>query len=144
MRQAIEEEFIHDVLEHYTTYKSYYKLTKAIDDDPLLDRKRATQAIARFVSLHPHNLAQKTEVMVEHFRNFTRKKFGGRAKAMIVTRSRLHAVRYKLAFDKFLTERGYTRIKALVAFSGTVKDGGTRLHRSRDERLQREGASREI
>lgn len=123
MRQAIEEEFIHDVLEHYTTYKTYYKLTKAVEDDPLLDRKRATQAIARFVSLHPHDLAQKTEVMVEHFRNFTCKKIGGRAKAMIVTRSRLHAVRYKLAFDKFLKERGYDTLRALVAFSGTVKDG---------------------
>ncbi len=124
MRQAIEEGFILDVLQHYTTYKTYYKLTKAIEDDPELDRKKATQAIARFVSLHPHNLAQKTEVMVEHFRNFTSKKIGGRAKAMIVTRSRLHAVRFKRAFDKYLKERGYDKLKALVAFSGTVNDGG--------------------
>lgn len=124
MRQAIEEGFILDVLEHYTTYKTYFKLTKAIEDDPDVDRKKATQAIARFVSLHPHNLAQKTEVMVEHFRNFTCKKIGGRAKAMVVTRSRLHAVQYKRAFDKYLKEKGYANIRALVAFSGTVKEGG--------------------
>ncbi len=124
MRQAIEEGFILDVLQNYTTYKAYYKLTKAVSDDPELDRKRATQAIARFVSLHPHNLAQKTEVMVEHFRLFTSKKIGGRAKAMLVTRSRLHAVRYKQEFDRYLKEKGYAHIKTLVAFSGTVKDGG--------------------
>ena len=124
MRQAIEEEFILDVLDKYTTYKTYYKLAKAIEDDPELDRKKATQAIARFVSLHPHNLAQKTEVMVEHFRNFTCKNIGGKAKAMVVTRSRLHAVRYKRAFDKHLKEHGYDKFKALVAFSGTVNDGG--------------------
>jgi type I restriction enzyme R subunit len=123
MRQAIEEGFILDVLQNYTTYKTYYKLTKAIEDDPELDRVKATQAIARFMSLHPHNLAQKTEVIVEHFRNFTGKKIGGKAKAMVVTRSRLHAVRYKLACDKYLHEKGYTNLRALVAFSGTVKDG---------------------
>ncbi len=88
-----------------------------------MDRAKATQAVARFVSLHPHNLAQKTEVMVEHFRGFTRKKIDGRAKAMLVTRSRLHAVRYKQAFDKYLKEKGYTDVGVLVAFSGTVKDG---------------------
>ena len=123
MRQAIEEGFILDVLEHYTTYRTYYKLTKAIADDPVLDRNRATQAIARYVSLHPHNLAQKTEVMIEHFRHFTSRQIGGRAKAMIVTRSRLHAVRYKLAFDRYLQEHGYEKFRALVAFSGTVRDG---------------------
>ena len=124
MRQAIEEGFILDVLQNYTTYKTFYKLAKAIEDDPELDRKKATQAIARYVSLHPHNLAQKTQVMVEHFRNFTCKRIGGRAKAMVVTRSRLHAVRYKREFDRYLDEKGYTTIRALVAFSGTVKDGG--------------------
>ena len=97
MRQAIEEGFILDVLRNYMTYKTYYKLSKAVEDDPEVDRTRATNAIARFVSLHPHNLAQKTEVMVEHFRNFTAKKIGGRGKAMVVTRSRLHAVRYRRA-----------------------------------------------
>ena len=80
MRQAIEEGFILDVLQNYTTYKTYYKLAKAIEDDPELDRVKATQAIARFVSLHPHNLAQKTEVIIEHFRHFTSKKIGSKAK----------------------------------------------------------------
>ena len=74
-------------------------------------------------SLHPHNLAQKTEVMVEHFRNFTAKKIGGRAKAMVVTRSRLHAVRYRREFERYIKEKGYSDIRALVAFSGTVQDG---------------------
>jgi type I restriction enzyme R subunit len=124
MRQAIEEGFIHDVLRHYCTYRTYYRLTKAVQDDPEVDRKKAVQAVARFVSLHPHNLAQKTEVMIEHFRQFTRHKIGGRAKAMVVTSSRKHAVRYKLAFDRYLHEKGYADIKVLVAFSGTVEDEG--------------------
>ncbi len=122
MRQAIEERFIHDVLKYYTTYKTYYELSKAIDDDPEVDEKKAKRAIARFMSLHPHNIAQKTEIIVEHYRRFTSKKIGGRAKAMVVTRSRLHAVRYKQAFDKYIREKGYNDIKALVAFSGTVED----------------------
>ena len=122
MRQAIEEEFIRDVLKHYTTYNTYYCLIKAIEDDPQVDKKKAARALARFMSLHPHNIAQKTEVMAEHFYHFTRHKIGGRAKAMLVTPSRLHAVRYKQEFDKYIAERGYTGIKTLVAFSGTVAD----------------------
>jgi type I restriction enzyme R subunit len=122
MRQAIEERFIHDVLKHYTTYQSYYRLSKVLADDPELNVKQAKKAIARFVSLHPHNLSQKIEIMVEHFRRFTRKKIGGKAKAMLVTRSRLHVVRYKQAFDAYISQQGYDDIKALVAFSGTVTD----------------------
>ncbi|MCI3923555.1 type I restriction endonuclease [Paenibacillus sp. TRM 82003] len=122
MRQAIEEGFIHDVLKHYMTYSMYYNLAKKISEDPLLDKKKAARAIARFVSLHPHSLAQKTEVMIEHFRLVTRHKMGGKAKAMVVTSSRLHAVRYKLEFDRYIQEKGYTDLKTLVAFSGTVKD----------------------
>ncbi|MFW6106847.1 MAG: type I restriction endonuclease subunit R, partial [bacterium] len=122
MRQAIEEHFIHDVLENYTTYKTYYRLIKSIEDDPQVDKRKAARALARFMSLHPHNIAQKTEVMVEHFRNFTMHKIGGKAKAMVVTASRLHAVRYKQAFDKYIAEKGYEGIKTLVAFSGTVVD----------------------
>ena len=124
MRQAIEEGFILDVLKHYTTYKTYYRFAKAAEEDPEVDKSRARQAIARFASLHPHNLAQKTAVMVEHFRRHTRHKIGGRAKAMVVTRSRLHAVRYKRAFDAYLREHGYTDLGVLVAFSGTVIDEG--------------------
>ena len=121
MRQAIEEGFIMDVLKSYTTYKVYYKLLKATEDDPNVERKKAARALARFMRLHPHNIAQKTEVMVEHFNTFTRHKIGGRAKAMVVTSSRLEAVRYKQSFDKYIKEKGYP-IKTLVAFSGTVTD----------------------
>jgi type I restriction enzyme R subunit len=122
MRQAIEEGFILDVLRNYTTYDTYYRVSKAIDDDPELNKKKATGAIARFVSLHPHNLAQKTEVMVEHFRQVVRHKIGGKAKAMVVTGSRLHAVRYKQEFDRYIKQKGYTDMKTLVAFSGKVVD----------------------
>jgi type I restriction enzyme R subunit len=121
MRQAIEEEFILDVLKYYTTYGTYFKLLKACEDDPNVERKKAAQALARFMRLHPHNIAQKTEVMVEHFQAVTRHKIGGRAKAMVVTGSRLEAVRYKQGFDRYIKEKGYA-IKSLVAFSGTVQD----------------------
>ncbi|MFA5331427.1 MAG: type I restriction endonuclease [Methanoregula sp.] len=122
MRQAIEEGFILDVLKNYTTYKTYYRLVKSIEDDPEVDKKKAARTLARFMSLHPYNIAQKTQVMVEHFRQVTLHKIGGRAKAMVVTDSRLHAVRYKQAFDEYIAEKGYTDIKTLVAFSGTVID----------------------
>ena len=121
MRQAIEEEFILDVLKHYTTYAAYFKLLKAREDDPNVERKKAARALARFLKLHPHNIAQKTEVMGEHFQAFTRHKIGGRAKAMVVTGSRLEAVRYKQSFDRYIKAKGYP-IKSLVAFSGTVQD----------------------
>jgi type I restriction enzyme R subunit len=125
MRQAIEEKFILDVLANYTTYKTYYALVKAIEDDPSVPKKEAARQLARFMSLHPHNLAQKTEVMVEHFRRKVRHKLGGRAKAMVVTASRLHAVRYKQAFEKYLKDNAYTDVGVLVAFSGKVKDPET-------------------
>jgi len=122
MRQAIEENFILDVLEHYTTYKTYYRLVKSIKEDPKVNKRKALKALARFMTLHPHNIAQKTEVMIEHFRHSTCHKIGGRAKAMVVTSSRLHAIRYKQAFDKYISDKGYSGIKTLVAFSGTVID----------------------
>lgn len=117
MRQAIEEGFIMDVLENYTTYKTYFRLTKAIKEDPEINKKKASRAIARFLSLHPHNLAQKTEVMVEHFRQCTMQKIGGKAKAMVVTSSRPHVVRYKAEFDNYITAKGYSDIRTLVAFT---------------------------
>jgi type I restriction enzyme R subunit len=121
MRQAIEEGFILDVLKHYTTYATYFRLLKASEDDPNVQRKKAARALARFLKLHPHNIAQKTEVMIEHFHAATQHKIGGRAKAMVITGSRLEAVRYKQSFDRYIQEKGYA-IKSLVAFSGVVTD----------------------
>ncbi|MCY2992140.1 MAG: type I restriction endonuclease [Planctomycetota bacterium] len=125
MRQAIEEEFILDVLKNYTTYATYYKLIKACEDDPEVERKKAAKALARFMKLHPVNIAQKTEVMVEHFQAVTRHRIGGKAKGMVVTGSRLQAVRYKESFDRYIAAKGY-RIKTLVAFSGVVIDDKVR------------------
>lgn len=123
MRQAIEEGFILNVLENYTTYELYFRLSKAIEDNPELNKKKTAKAIARFVSLHPHNLAQKTEIIIEHFRQVVAHKIGGRAKAMVVTSSRLHAKRYFEEFNRYIKDKGYGKeIKILVAFSGKVKD----------------------
>ena len=123
MRQAIEERFILDVLANYTTYSAYWKLFKTIEDDPRYEKKKAAYLLKSFVELHPHAIGRKVEIMVEHFASEVHDKVGGRAKAMIVTRSRLHAVRYKLAVDAYLAEKGYPW-KCLVAFSGKVEDGG--------------------
>jgi type I restriction enzyme R subunit len=122
MRQAIEEGFILDVLANYTTYQTYWNVQKAIADDPKYETTKAKRAIARFVSLHPWNLAQKAEIIVEHFREHTSGKIAGAAKAMVVGSSRLHAVRYKQAIDRYIAEKGYTGLSTLVAFSGTVID----------------------
>lgn len=123
MRQAIEEGFILDVLQNYTTYELYFKLTKAIEEDPNLNKKKAAKAIGKFVSLHPHNLAQKTEIIMEHFRDIVSKKIGGKAKAMLVCGSRLHAKRYFEEFGRYIKKKGYeNEIKILVAFSGKVVD----------------------
>ena len=123
MRQAIEEGFILDVLQNYTTYELYFKLTKSIEEDPKLNKKKAAKAIGKYVSLHPHNLAQKTEIIIEHFRNIVSKKIGGRAKAMLVCGSRLHAKRYFEDFQKYIKGKKYEKeIRVLVAFSGKVID----------------------
>lgn len=123
MRQAIEEGFILDVLQNYVTYKLYVKLTKAILDDPQLNKKQAAKAIGKHVSLHPHNLSQKTEIIIEHFRDIVAKKIGGKAKAMLVCGSRLHAKRYYEEFGRYIRKKGYdSEIKILVAFSGKVID----------------------
>lgn len=123
MRQAIEEGFIMDVLSNYTTYQTFWKIEKATEEDPEYDAKKARRAIARFVSLHPYHLAQKAEIIVEHFRQHTRKEMGGLAKAMVVASSRLHAVRYKQNIDKYIAQKEYANIKTLVAFSGKIDDG---------------------
>ncbi len=122
MRQAIEEKFILDVLKNYTTYDTYFHLVQVGDDDPHVQRKKAARALARTLTFHVVNLRSKTEVMVEHFRTHVKHKIGGRAKAMVVTDGRLHAVRYKQTFDKYIAEKGYTDVRTLVAFSGIVED----------------------
>ncbi|MHB1510129.1 MAG: type I restriction endonuclease subunit R [Acidimicrobiales bacterium] len=120
MRQAIDEGFILDVLSNYTTYKTYWRIEKTVIEDPEYPLDKANRAIARFVALHPHNLSQKAEIIVEHFRAHVSHKIGGRAKAMVVTSSRLHAIRYFQAITGYVAKKGYSDVSALVAFSGKV------------------------
>lgn len=123
MRQAIEEGFILDVLQNYVTYNTYFRLANGLSStDPEVEKGKANAALARFVALHPSNLAQKAEIIVEHFRKVTQHEIGGQAKAMVVTRSRLHAVRYKQTIEAYIAEKRYTDMRALVAFSGKVED----------------------
>nr|WP_199671565.1 type I restriction endonuclease [Salinisphaera sp. Q1T1-3] len=122
MRQAIEERFIMDVLANYTTYKRFYGLVKQAEADPEVPRKKAAKALARYMDLHPVNIDQIVSVIVEHFRLNVMHEIGGKARAMVVTGSRLAAVKYKKAFDKYVKDHGYTAIRSLVAFSGTVED----------------------
>lgn len=122
MRQAIEEGFIMDVLANYTTWKRFYGLAKQVEDDPEVPRRQAAKALTRYMELHPVNIEQVVSVIVEHFRLHVMNELGGRAKAMVVTGSRLAAVRYKLAFDRYIKDNRYDGIRSLVAFSGTVED----------------------
>ncbi|MEX2515470.1 MAG: type I restriction endonuclease [Gammaproteobacteria bacterium] len=122
MRQAIEEGFIMDVLQNYTTYKRFFGLIKQVENDPEVPRKKAAKALARYLELHPVNIEQVVSVIVEHFRLYVMHELGGRAKAMVVTGSRLAAVKYKLAFDRYIKDNAYTGIRSLVAFSGSVED----------------------
>ena len=124
MRQAIEEHFILDVLKNYMTYNMYYKIIKNIPDDPELDTAAGIRAIKKFESLHPHNISQKTTIMLEHFRNVTMHKIGGKAKAMVVTPSRLHALRYVQEFKRQIEAKKYNDLDVLVAFSGEIIDNG--------------------
>jgi len=124
MRQAIEEGFILDVLQNYMTYKAYYQLEKTIDDDPEFVGRRAQAKVARFASLHPTAIHQKVEVIIEHFRRHVSKELHGQAKAMVVTQSREHALRYWQEINRYISEKGYQDLKALVAFSGDLKVDG--------------------
>lgn len=121
MKQAIEEGFILDVLKNFMPVSVYYKVGKKIADNPEFDKGEAKRAINKFVSLNEHNIRQKVETIVDDFVDNRSMWLEGRAKGMIVTASRLHAVKYKLAIDQYIKEKGYN-MKALVAFSGTVKD----------------------
>nr|WP_252730867.1 DEAD/DEAH box helicase family protein [Pacificibacter marinus] len=124
MRQAIEEKFILDVLRNYTSYKVAYNLAlKAQEADAEVDSKKAKVRLNQWVRLHDYNISQKVRVIVEHFKDNVSGLLGGQAKAMVVTSSRKEAVRYKLAFDKYITEKGYDKVHAMVAFSGEVEFG---------------------
>ncbi|PIG96812.1 restriction endonuclease subunit R [Deinococcus sp. UR1] len=123
MRQAIEEKFIMDVLANYTTFKVYFALHKRLEDDPVYETRAAIRALRAYADLHDHAFRKKAEIMLDHFQHHTQAKIGGKAKAMLVTSSRLHAVKYKQVFDALIKERGLT-FKTLVAFSGTVDDNG--------------------
>ncbi|MDE6849384.1 MAG: DEAD/DEAH box helicase family protein [Ruminococcus sp.] len=145
MRQAVEEHFILDVLQNYMTYKMYYKIAKTIPDNPEFYTTVGIKAIRNYETLHPHNISQKTAIMLEHFRNITRYKIGGKAKAMIVTPSRLHAVRYVLEFKKQIAEKGYTDLDVLVAFSNEIEDNGEfyteeKINKTKDGKAIRENA----
>ena len=124
MRQAIEEEFIVDVLKNYMTYSAYYQLEKTIEDDPAFKGRKAQSRVARYASLHPSAIDQKVEVIVEHFRRHVTKELGGQAKTMIVTQSREHALRYWQRLNEYTAGKGYTDLKALVAFSGDLEIDG--------------------
>jgi type I restriction enzyme R subunit len=123
MRQAIEEGFILDVLKNYTPYKLAFKLAHGGKDfdEVEVERSTALKGIMQWVRLHPHNIAQKVQIVVEHFRLNVEPLLDGKAKAMVVLASRKEAVRWKLAIDKYITEKGY-RLGTLVAFSGEVDD----------------------
>ncbi|MTI03693.1 type I restriction endonuclease subunit R [Roseibium sp. RKSG952] len=122
MRQAIEEEFILDVLKNYTSYKVAYNLAlKMQKADEEVDAKKAKVKLNQWVRLHDYNIAQKVQVIVEHFKANIMGLLGGQAKAMVVTSSRKEAVRYKLLFDKYIQDKGYDKIHAMVAFSGEVE-----------------------
>lgn len=122
MRQAIEEGFILDVLKNYTNYKVAYNLALAIQEsDQEVESKRARVKLNQWVRLHDYNIAQKVQVIIEHFKDNVMGLIGGQAKAMVVTSGRKEAVRYKLGFDKYIAEKGYKKIHAMVAFSGEVE-----------------------
>lgn len=122
MRQAIEERFILDVLKNYTNYKVAYNLALKIQSaDEEVESKKAKVKLNQWVRLHDYNIAQKVQVIIEHFKDNVMGLLGGQAKAMVVTSSRKEAVRYKLTFDKYIAEKGYKKIHAMVAFSGEVE-----------------------
>jgi type I restriction enzyme R subunit len=124
MRQAIEENFILDVLQNYMTYKAYYQLEKAIEDDPELSGRKGQRKVARYASLHPTAIGQKVEIIVEHFRRHVMHELNGQAKAMIISQSREHALKYFFGVQTYIKAQGYTDLKALVAFSGYLDVSG--------------------
>lgn len=123
MRQAIEEGFILNVLQNYMTYNTCFRIAKNTEDNPELPESRATKIIKKYEKLHPYNISQKAQIIVETFRDTTRHKIGGRGKMMVVTDSRLAAVRYFHEVKRYIQEQQYVDVDVLVAFSGAVQDG---------------------
>ena len=123
MRQAIEENFILNVLQNYMTYETCFKIAKTTADNPDLPASRAAKVIRRYQELHPYNISQKSQIIVETFRETTRHKIGGRGKMMVITSSRLAAVRYYHEVKRYIQEQGYDDVEILIAFSGAVRDG---------------------
>ena len=121
MRQSISENFTLDVLENYTTYERYFKLNKKIEEDKELPESRVKKMLVKYVDIHPHNISEKTNIILEHFINHTSKKISGKSRGMVVTRSRLHCVKFKLEFDKQMKKLNLP-YGCLVGFSGTVYD----------------------
>ncbi|MBQ8836958.1 MAG: type I restriction endonuclease subunit R [Clostridia bacterium] len=139
MKQAIEEGFIMDVLQNYMTYHTCYKIAKTIPDNPEVPASRAAKVIRRFEELHPYNISQKAQIIVETFLSTTSKAIGGKGKMMVVTSSRLAAVRYYHEVKRYIEEKGYDNVDILVAFSGAVKDGGEE-HTETSLNVRRDGS----
>ena len=123
MKQAIEEGFILDVLQNFTEYNTFFQINKEVEEDPRCKTIAAKKQIARFIELHETNIAQRVEVIIEHFHTTVMEELGGMAKAMVITASRASAVKYRQAFEEYVTRKGYSDVKALVAFSGKVRMG---------------------
>ena len=123
MEQAIKEGFILDVLKYYITYPTYFKLVATTENDKEYSEDKAIKVLKKYVEEHPHSIKKKTKVMLNHFMNSTKQKIKGKAKAMVVTSSRKEAVLYKLEFDRQIQENNFD-IKALAAFTGTIKQDG--------------------
>ena len=124
MRQAIEEGFILDVLQNYMTYSTCYKIAKNTPDNPDVPSSRAAKIIRKFQELHPYNISQKAQIIVETFRSTTKNKIGGKGKMMVITSSRLAAVRYYHEVKRYIEQQKYNDVDILVAFSGAIEDNG--------------------
>ena len=131
MRQAIEEGFILDVLQNYMTYNTCFKIAKTVQENPDVPSSRAAKVIRKFEELHPYNISQKAQIIVETYMETTRHKIGGRGKMMVVTSSRLAAVRYYHECRRYIAEQGYNDIGVLVAFSGSINDSGEEFTESK-------------
>lgn len=126
MKQAIKEGFILDVLQNYLTYKTYFNLVKQVQNDPMFKEKKAKRLLRNFVEKQPVVISKKTQIMLDHFVASTYHKIGQKAKAMVITRSRLHAVLYKKEFDKMISSEGYP-FKTLVAYTGVINHQGKEI-----------------